>query len=955
MEKDERLSSLASAFRARSTARQTSPPPSHYVQELDFSLPVPNSQAQLQMPPGIATTAQQSAAYPFDSKSSDSSRSMNPFALNDDMLLFESPSSSSELDMLRASKRLVDETVTSPLQRTGMSSNSAPSTHSSATSPSSCSPKMSALSFASAAPYTPSNAHISPQNNFGSANNTTNSSLIGNVENSPNVGNMANFGATIGNLGVNMGNSNNMRNSGSNFANLSTTYSQHMKFPTSISAPAVGNALSAASSKNGSNTNVSTNSTNIRTGFGLGSLGTAGSSQGKTYSSVVQSGAPSAAPNLLHSGTNKTPQSLGQYNRDAPEHTVGANAGANISGARASRNIVIGKDYLDQSTKEIECGIANGLCVMTHPNVAFETSLSQFLPLANEVADQLLLDLKEAQKASLTTKKPSNVAVGSVGGTNNFGIVPAFPLVFPMSSTTPSSTTSSPSTSRDNTNELGNSSGSIYSRNSTSTPNSVSSSGSGTANHPNQYQMLHQTTSTNIHSQNSFTGARFGAVCRNERSRVHYYLHVYDPNLPVHKLFERLMLHPATSRLDSVSRIYPVTAAAHPDVDFAQMCIQLISNHALTLKVSNATSSVGAGSATYHVSKPTASLISPIGSVPLSAYGSSVPGINNSSLQQTQAGNSNISSNASSSASSGRNGPNNSTHTNQQPKLTIGLALESHRASDFAKELSAAILSSLPFIEIVERNPMHCDLMLSSCYFNSVFLTTLWEPINTNDLNNYRPGEMKTWAQLHPSYSPRTPFYPFSKAEQLDLRAIAPPQSGLARTQIVSPPSASSTPVSSSSAAASQQLMHHLPSVAAITSTRASAGSAPLERTNSHLSTASSAHLSSSSGGTHFNQGFGTHPHGPIGKNFKASAQETQGFSANAASTSSAPLLNTNIDSATLRRARTISSAAAATGSAGNNGANSSSAQSASAASAQANCSTSPFKNNNGAGKRKRH
>jgi hypothetical protein len=315
---------------------------------------------------------------------------------------------------------------------------------------------------------------------------------------------------------------------------------------------------------------------------------------------------------------------------------------------RNSRSIPIGKDYLDQLSKDIECGMANGLCIMTHPNVPFETSLSQFLPLVSEVADDLLEDLKESSTSTLFPKKSFSNG----------------PIV----------------------------------------------------------------TSSDMRTALSFNVStpRFGAVCRNERSRVHYYLHVYDPLVPVHKLFERLMLHPMTCKLESISRIYPVTAASHPEIDFAQTCIQLISSHPLTLKVSNAaTSSSG--------------VISPI--APVSKASASTGG-----LSTTPPNNNAISS--SSSSSSGK----------VSHKLTIGLALESHRASDFAKELSSAIVSSLPFIEIVERNPMHCDLMLSACYFNSVFLATLWEPINTNDLNNYRPLEMNTWSVLHPQYSHRTPF-----------------------------------------------------------------------------------------------------------------------------------------------------------------------------------------------------
>lgn len=446
----------------------------------------------------------------------------------------------------------------------------------------------------------------------------------------------------------------------------------------------------------------------------------------------------------------------------------------------SSLRIPIGRDYLDTvATTDIECGQANGLCVMTLANVAFETSLTELLPILEEVYHQLAADLKDTHSSSLLAMRPVNME----------------------------------------------------------SPVSV------------------------MMNEHIDKPRLFGAVCRCERSRVHYYLHVFDRSMPVLKLFERLILEPKTSQLETISRIYPVTSASHPDIDFFQTCVQLISEHPATIKVTNAMKALLASTSSSGSGNPSTSS----NSGP-SAFGSARPGTGPSQ--------------------GGR--PANSL-SGALPRLTIGLALESHRASEFAQELSTAIRAEFGFIDIVERNPMQCDLMLSGCYFNSVFLTSLWEPINTNDLNNYRPSEMRTWAGLHPQYVPRTPF------------------SGLAalRHPIVSAPSQNSLRSSSLSA------VPRLPSGAIPPAIPSLLPGALLSNSN-RLGAANNTNPTSAFGaiGTP-----STNPHTYAGQNTAHShANAHQRANSNPILTQQpiqaphAPLLNISLDEETQQRARNITS-----------------------------------------------
>lgn len=111
--------------------------------------------------------------------------------------------------------------------------------------------------------------------------------------------------------------------------------------------------------------------------------------------------------------------------------------------------------------------------------------------------------------------------------------------------------------------------------------------------------------------------------------------------------------------------------------------------------------------------------------------------------------------------------------------ISIGIGIEAHHASDYSEQLSHKLKEHLPAVKLAEKNPTECLAMLSVCYFNGVFLMAIWEPINPNNLNNYRPLEMEKWASLHPDYIPRTPrriVHPPDLRPQSLARQITPNQ-----------------------------------------------------------------------------------------------------------------------------------------------------------------------------------
>lgn len=193
--------------------------------------------------------------------------------------------------------------------------------------------------------------------------------------------------------------------------------------------------------------------------------------------------------------------------------------------------------------------------------------------------------------------------------------------------------------------------------------------------------------------------AYYGVVSRVERCRMHFFIVILDPvRIPILPLFERVILHPGISLLPTISRIYPVTAAFHPDVDFTQGCINGLMEYCQT-------------------------------------RGLSLDG--------------------------------------DPGTLMIGLAIEAHHASKFAAELKVAMSHYLPAVHLVEKNPTECPAMLTVCYFNTVFLMSVWEPINPNNLNNFRPAEMERWSRLHPNYVPRTPVSALRTPPDLRPRSLS--------------------------------------------------------------------------------------------------------------------------------------------------------------------------------------
>lgn len=398
---------------------------------------------------------------------------------------------------------------------------------------------------------------------------------------------------------------------------------------------------------------------------------------------------------------------------------------------------------------------------------------------------------------------------------------------------------------------------------------------------------------------------RFGAVCREDRCRVHFYVHVFDGRIPLLKLFERLILDPRMKELDMISRIYPVTFACHPKIDFVQTCIDLITSHLLELEKKEAAKSMSPNgsldSSFGSSSVRAAAIVSPSAST--SASSSKIVGSGRKGLAATSAALSVAPSTHSVSIAKPREGP-----------FPIGLAIEAHHASEYAAELKDAIETAFHGVTVAPRAPLHCEVMLSVCFFNDKFACCLWEPIAPNNLNNYRPGAMLDWLQnrlqLDLAYIPRTPYVcdprPLSKknGSNINLALVETPPSH--------PLTASTSSLASSSVFANNDF---------IARPFSSAGTALVSSSNLNLLRSSAPILATPKPGPS--------PYGPIGAPGPSNLtnQQHQGlftigktatpygaphagassasFATNA-DTTAKPRLNHNVDPAVAKRAHSI-------------------------------------------------